>query len=308
MTISPIKALVIGGTFSDFSIPGAMPIGRQNSVPIPDIDLTSGTLDSRVTYTGPAHVYRDPTGALSYSSINEWPLEYVNGVAVGRHEPEKASANVITGLTYQQMTNNGVVDGYTQIRETAETSYHRVSMTDTTSNVVLSSQVIYRQVNRPNQYLRFASSDASTFSNIAINNGVLGYVSAQVTKANASFISSDSVLIQVSFYDRGNVIGLLTAGAAVTDDSISTFAGSTDSGFDVFSMQTENSTFSTSPIDIGASRAASSVTVDTGTASNITLYFSDGTQSTASVSGSYSIPLSAANWSARYINRISFEA
>lgn len=52
------------------------------------IDMTADTLDSRITYSGPAHYYWNQSGLLALSAANQWPVEYRNGVRQGRHEPE----------------------------------------------------------------------------------------------------------------------------------------------------------------------------------------------------------------------------
>ena len=58
------------------------------------IDLTAEVLDPRISYKGPAHFYLANSGALALCAENEWPLEYQNGQAVGRHAPEPAVTNL----------------------------------------------------------------------------------------------------------------------------------------------------------------------------------------------------------------------
>ena len=87
MITSPNAPVIGANLFNGIWTPGAVTIGRvkagsQNVV----IDLTTTQLDSRLTYTGPAHSYLGSDENLSTSAENEWPIEYVNGVAVGRHD------------------------------------------------------------------------------------------------------------------------------------------------------------------------------------------------------------------------------
>lgn len=78
---------------------GVLPSNAQQLMPDDSaktltISLLASVLDPRLTYTGPAHFYRTEYGQLALSAANEWPLEYVNGVAAGRHEPEPATTNL----------------------------------------------------------------------------------------------------------------------------------------------------------------------------------------------------------------------
>jgi len=58
------------------------------------INMLASELDPRIKYTGPAHFYRTESGQLALSAENEWPVEYLDGEAVGRHEPEPAATNL----------------------------------------------------------------------------------------------------------------------------------------------------------------------------------------------------------------------
>ena len=107
---------MIGGKRRGIWTPGAVTIGRvkagsQNVV----IDLTTTQLDSRLTYTGPAHSYLGSDEKLSTSAENEWPIEYVNGVAVGRHEPEPAATNLFGSIMLENMTSLPGSDGLQNI-------------------------------------------------------------------------------------------------------------------------------------------------------------------------------------------------
>jgi len=77
-------------------IPGAIEFGDSSHTPLPTLilNLMSETLDPRITYTGPAHLYWSKSATLALSAPNEWPLEYQNGKAIGRHAPEPAATNL----------------------------------------------------------------------------------------------------------------------------------------------------------------------------------------------------------------------
>ncbi|WP_218652054.1 YmfQ family protein [Limnobaculum xujianqingii] len=58
------------------------------------IDLTTVILDRRVSYQcASEHACMGADGLIHYVGPNEYPVEYINGVAVGRHEPEAQSTN-----------------------------------------------------------------------------------------------------------------------------------------------------------------------------------------------------------------------
>lgn len=58
------------------------------------INMLSSTLDSRIIYNGPQVYYINRNGNLVQSAANEWPLTFIDGVAVGRVPPENASVNL----------------------------------------------------------------------------------------------------------------------------------------------------------------------------------------------------------------------
>ncbi|MEY8772246.1 hypothetical protein AB6T85_17715 [Erwinia sp. ACCC 02193] len=101
------SAPVIGSkSFSGIWVPGAISIGRAVKAGIKAIDLTAQSLDSRISYNGPAHLYWDASGKLSTSATNAWPLEYRDGVAIGRHQSEPASTNIqVNGRAIAESTN-----------------------------------------------------------------------------------------------------------------------------------------------------------------------------------------------------------
>ncbi len=57
------------------------------------INMLSSTLDSRIVYDGPQVYYISRNGNLVQSAANEWPLMFIDGVAVGRVPPEVSVTN-----------------------------------------------------------------------------------------------------------------------------------------------------------------------------------------------------------------------
>ncbi|WP_179038175.1 hypothetical protein [Limnobaculum xujianqingii] len=82
-------------------VPGAVVFGNGGTQPdYSPIDLTATSLDSRVRYQcASQHAYYGADGLLHYAGPDECPVEYVNGVAVGRHEPEPQRTNLVKNNT-----------------------------------------------------------------------------------------------------------------------------------------------------------------------------------------------------------------
>lgn len=285
------------------------------SAAIPDIDLTSVTLDPRVTYTGPAHSYMSSDGKVLQSTVNIWPLEYRNGTPVGRHEPEPEATNLYGSITLENMTSSTGADGFTEYRESGSgTVFHRTQFRPSgtaTGNITYSLMLRHR--GRANLAFR-AGFAGNTFQNIAINNRQLGYIGSGYISASTKVISADTFIFRAAFPYFGANNGLLTALTSVTDDSVPTGAADTSVGFSAAYPQIETGVLATSPIIFSATgtqgkRATSSVTVQTQGAKSLTLHFSDNTSEVHAVTNTiFNLPAASKNWAERYLTRISFEA
>lgn len=108
------NSIVIGGTVPELYVPGAVVLGgsAEQNGNVSVIDLTSPTPDPRITCISPGLRYFNESGALVAAAVNEWPLEYRNGVSVGRHEPEAAALNLITSLKLENITEYLIINGW----------------------------------------------------------------------------------------------------------------------------------------------------------------------------------------------------
>ncbi|WP_333617277.1 hypothetical protein [Mixta calida] len=305
------NAPMIGGKRRGIWTPGAVTIGRvkagsQNVV----IDLTTTQLDSRLTYTGPAHSYLGSDGKLSTSAENEWPIEYVNGVAVGRHEPEPAATNLFGSIMLENMTSLPGSDGFTEYRESGSGSvFHRTQFRTSgalSGNITYSLMLMHR--GRNNLAFR-AGFLGNTFQNIGINNRQVGYVGSGYVSASTTIVSDEAFIFRAAFPYFGANNGLLTSPTSVTDDSVPVVIADTAAGFSAAYPQIEAGTLATSPIISAAGaqgkRAASSVTVQTAGFSSLLIHFSDGTSDTHQITGdTFKLPPATNNWGERYIQRI----
>lgn len=265
------------------------------------IDLKAATLDKRVTYTGPAHMFWDSTGKLATSTANVWPLEYQNGVAVGRHEPEPAITNwqVLNRANVQssnvvgdQLTNDptGGPDGGPIGRMPVAADSYTVSQD--INNVTLVPLTAYNLT--AGKWTRFAfpaSNTASGRCRIWLGRNAANGQPALYLTQTGNLAVRDWVW---SWFSKGSEDG-------------QTFA----TGFG--QIERENYPYATSPIVNESTsfnaRAASAVTVARQPGANgIVVYFTDGTNKAYSFGTAQSVSLSmaGAHWSARYISRIEY--
>jgi hypothetical protein len=72
--------------------------GQVNPKPLPPspIDLTTDSLDPRITYVGDSVPYFDSDNKLKWSGAGTWPQQYSAGVMLGRCLPEAAGVQRVT--------------------------------------------------------------------------------------------------------------------------------------------------------------------------------------------------------------------
>lgn len=274
----------------------------SDKIPLPaPIDLTAAALDPRVTYTGPAHLYWDNTGKLATSTADVWPLEYKDGKAIGRHEPEPAitnwqvlnranvaSANVVGDTLTNDPT--GAPDGGPIGRIPVAADSYMVSQD--LGSVTIVPQGAYNLT--AGKWSRMAFPGANTQA---------GRCRIWLGR-NAANGTPSLYLTQ-------------TGNLAVRDWVWSWFAKGSEDGqtfaVGLGQIERENYPYATSPIinesSTYNSRAASAVTVakQPGT-TGIVVYFTDGTNKAYSFGTGQSVSLSmaGAHWSTRYITRIEY--
>ncbi|MFW0766709.1 hypothetical protein ACN0IV_12800 [Trabulsiella odontotermitis] len=303
---------------------------KYSGEPAPDIiNLTLSTLDPRLTYTGPAHYYFNSAGVLTLSAANEWPLEYRNGVPMGRHEPEPAAVNQFNSTGY---LSNGVTSTATTgksglpgilLTEVTGTRRHNISPAHTYTvgqSFTLSAFVEQTAKSRGFAYVQTSSNSIAAVS-------ILGGIS--FSDASISWSSDNSVTgvtLDAELISQGVIsmrssltptVETTATNAAEIGSSIASlngvlgptsYAGDTTYSLVVSGLQFEDGILRTSPIvatDGTASRAASSVTLDTTGVSYIVVGYSDGSSNNYDTpDDTFTIPLASRNWGDRYIAAI----
>lgn len=291
----------------------------------PPINLLASALDSRIVYDGPQVYYINRNGNLVQSAANEWPLTFIDGVAVGRVPPESASSNILikssklsdASWAKTRATVSDAVDGFL--------NGGTFSLVPNQTN---DSHLVYQSVSSA-----FAEGDVYTLSYVA---KAYGYNYARLRAADdAGFIAdcvanlstgviyagapgSDIAELGNGWYRftetvairQGGASSLLLASWVYNNSAVGSFVGDGVSGILVCAMQIEKSPFATSPIVTDASpsaRQTASAKVVMSGATSIDITYSDGyVVNVQAVDGYATIPQADSAWGSKYITRIDF--
>ena len=318
---------------SGIVIPGAnvMTLPPGEWVDLSDIDLTSSALDYRVLFSCASnHAYYSADGTIQFAAPDVWPLEYRNGVAVGRHEPEMQSDNIVVyAIDFSKWFLLGTSVSTDESERIISSSYAQRITATRTDNF---SRVMITPTLNPTEYtlkIVVKSGNASFLQgtiegNNALSNTLRFYV--DMTSLNSSAVVSKgtiSALVNSKNIFNGWVEVILkvtipAAGAYKVFFGPSSSFGSTSSNNGQYILsafaQLERSTISTSLINtngISATRAAAFATVQNpgGLASAIMVHYSDNTSEQLEIptnSPSIQLPQSANDWGKRYIQRIEY--
>ena len=291
----------------------------------PPINLLASALDSRIVYDGPQVYYINRNGNLVQSAANEWPLTFIDGVAVGRVPPEAASSNIL--IKSSKLSDASWLKNRTTVSEAADGILNggTFSLVPTTTN---GSHAVQQSVSSA-----FAVGDVCTFSYVA---KAYGYNYARLRAADESGLIGD-VLVNLAdgtfssgatgstvaylgdgWYRFTETVTIKSAGATQLSlgiwvfqtATVSSFAGDGSSGILVSAPQIEKSSFATSPIVTEASpvtRPTPSAKVAMNGATSIDITYSDGsTVNVPAVDNYATIPQADSAWGSKYIIRIDF--
>ncbi len=291
----------------------------------PPINLLASTLDSRIVYDGPQVYYINRNGNLVQSATNEWPLTFIDGVAVGRVPPELMGVNrvlyssdIISSPWVKVRTDVTLAPGYL-------TSDNTFKLTPTIVNGAhYIQQSIEGEFGEDEFYTFscFAKSDGYKYARLRAADGA-GFISDVVVNLETGDIYSGQQNSLVTYIGggwfrftelivvRGNGANKLDITIGVNDNSTQlTYPGDGSSGILVSSPQIEKSEFATSPIVTDASpvtRHSASAKVTMNGATSIDITYSDGTVvNVPSVDDYATIPQADSAWGSKYITRIDF--
>lgn len=283
------------------------------------INMLSSTLDSRIVYDGPQVYYINYDGNLVQSADNEWPLTFIDGVAIGRVPPEGLTENLATYSTAL------VNPPWTLARVTTSQDEDLYKVTPT---AVAGTHIIENALSRG-----FIGGDVYTLSiigtpdgynfarlRIADETGILGDCVVDLTsgKIISGVGNTKVVSLGGSRYRFDETITIRSGGSKSlrlsvrvwSDSSTESFTGDGVSGIKLGYAQIEKSEFTTSPIITDSSavtRQAASAKVAMNGATSIDITYSDGSVVNVTAVGDYAtIPQADSAWGSKYITTIKF--
>ena len=292
----------------------------------PPINLLASTLDSRIVYDGPQVYYINRNGNLVQSAANEWPLTFIDGVAVGRVPPEEAATNHIT------FSDDFSSASWLKLR--VEVNKDVVSPGLRNGDAVLDTQVLnthyIQQLVSPEGGIDYTFSVlvnayGRKFCRVYVG-GVENLVApntVEVDLENKAILSAtDLTRSRVDIFNDGwvrvstrvttipNPGGISAVVQLLSDTRNPSYMGDGASGVLVTAAQIEKSLFATSPILTGASsvtRPSASAKVAMNGATSIDITYSDGSVVNVPEVGGYAaIPQADSAWGSKYITRIDF--
>ncbi|MEO3293101.1 hypothetical protein ABHD31_08100 [Enterobacter cloacae] len=304
-------------------VPGAVIIGNigsnsGGSADLSDIDLTLSSLDPRLSYQCVSHhAYYAADGTIQFAEPDVWPLEYRNGLVVGRHDPEPQRTNLFTysdNLSATPWIRNGDVVDVTKSGPPAPygTAAFAVEVGEqVNSGVFIRSPMVAGEV-----YTISLAGHADDVRTMLIGDSYLGYQSVRVNfNQRTSTLSSPFVYRFSDVNDEW--VRYAVSGAATNSGTPGFIIYSAEALAGTYSaamIQHEAGAFVTSPIiteGTSATRAAAFASVKNpgGLATSIRVTYSDST--TVNIDfpaggADVQLPQSAVDWGTRYIQRIEY--
>ena len=286
------------------------------------INLLASTLDSRIVYDGPQVYYINRNGNLVQSASGEWPLTFIDGVAVGRVPPEGASRNLYIN------SETWATGSQTSVRNNAEVSPRgditMAEVTATTSNSehyandrqigvqqdeLYSYSIFVKAASDPlNLYLRVVTGTTAVTTFDPVTGAFGKNLGVNFVSKNAVRVSEDTYRVTMVFRAGATRNSVIRVQLASSVSAI--FAGTGENGIYVWGAQLEKSANTTSYIQtsaIAGDRASASAKVSTNGATSIDITYSDGSVvNVPSVDGYATIPQADSAWGSKYITTIKF--
>lgn len=275
--------------------------GGGAGVDLSDIDFTAAKLDRRVLYSRPGNLsFIAQNGAIEQASANVWPLEFKNGNAVGRHEPEPQRTNPIidsrvTGSGWRAY--NADITGTTTAPDGSQTKL-------IVKSVATSDGGMYQT------RALFGLEFPITLSAYGKSAGVFGIYAENTGAANQIIFRNAADWQYATKTIPADAANANYNGTVVIYSNSETLLGDEFAGW---SVQAETGEFATSPIltsTAGATRAEPIAQIKNpgGQATAIRIHYTDGTYTDVmSTNGAdFDIPKSTRQWATRYITRVQY--
>lgn len=290
------------------------------------INMLSSTLDSRIIYDGPQIYYINRNGNLVQSTANEWPLTFIDGVAVGRVPPESAATNYITHSS--DLSNSAWNKLRVLVNKDAASHglYDADAVLDTAAlNTHYIQQLINPEGGRDYTFSVFIKTYGRKFCRVYIG-GVENLVSPNTVEVDLENkvirAATDLTRSRIDIFNDGWVRvstrvttiqspgGISAVFQLLSDTGAASYTGDGASGALVTASQIEQSAFPSSPIVTDAmikARPVSSAKVAMNGATSIDITYSDGSViNVQAVDGYATIPQADSAWGSKYITTIKF--
>lgn len=287
------------------------------------INMLSSTLDSRIVYDGPQIYYINRNGNLVQSAVNEWPLTFIDGVAVGRVPPENIRVNFavnnadISSAAWvkinMSVSEYDTITGGYALTPTTTNGTHNLNQTVTNTTHQVGSLVTVSYMVKANGYdfFRVRVADSLGFLGDVVINSTSGEVVSGGSGSTVQNLGGGLFRVTKTVTIRaGGTTSILMQCFVDADGLKSTYPGDGVSSAVILLPQIEKSSFATSPIVTDASpstRPAASAKVAMNGATSIDITYSDGTVVNVEAIGDYAtIPRSDSAWGSKYITTIKF--
>lgn len=292
----------------------------------PPINLLASALDSRIVYDGPQVYYINRNGNLVQSAANEWPLTFIDGVAVGRVPPEVSvtnrflyssnfsSSNWNKGLVSVSVSETGVLTaaGTYDVTATATSGNHLINQTVDVS-VGVGDMVTFSFFAKANGYnfIRMYVRELPTVLGSAVVDLRDGSIYSGPSGTDVTDVGGGWFRISETITATEDKTMSIRMDAWIYSDGVTgTFTGDGVSGVKLSAATVEVNQNTTSPVITDAvvvTRAAASAKVTMNGATSIDITYSDGTVvNVPSVDGYAAIPQADSTWGSKYITRIDF--
>ena len=303
---------------SGIVIPGAnvMTLPPGEWVDLSDIDLTSSALDYRVSFSCASnHAYYSADGTIQFAAPDVWPLEYRNGVAVGRHEPEPQAPNFLpySNDVTKFSKNRGVTITTSKDLTTPFGDHAQVITTDGYNTAGINYRIPLTQgvVYCTSLFVHVPSMSSPS---LMIGQGAIGGESVTVDFDQRTSTIGNAFKYGFDDFADGWVRYWFSGVSSSTTSAIVVYTGAGANVFSVTGFQVENTATPGSPIITAgkaSTRAAAFVSIQNPDrlATSVRVHFTDATYEDFAFpahSLKLQLPHAATNWGKRYIQRIEY--
>ena len=290
------------------------------------INMLSSTLDSRIVYDGPQIYYINRNGNLVQSAANEWPLTFIDGVAVGRVPPEVSvtnrflyssnfsSSNWNKGLVSVSVSETGVLTaaGTYDVTATATSGNHLINQTIDVS-VGVGDKVTFSFFAKANGYnfIRIYVRELPTVLGSAVVDLRDGSIYSGPGGTDVTDVGGGWFRISETITATEDKTMSIRMDAWIYSDGVTgSFTGDGVSGVKLSAATVEVNKNTTSPVITDAvvvTRTAASAKVVMSGAASIDITYSDGSViNVLAVDGYATIPQADSAWGSKYITTIKF--